>query len=461
MTSRLRPTPGATHVGKAGEVLARHLNEAASGDATRGTAFHQVGAEAVPMLTEGVAYTPAPLPVRAATVMSGSRAMLAVAMERDLGLRMARVRAAARERLVQRRRPTRPRMRALVLRAPGRLESQEVPTPLPPGPQGAVVRPLAMATCDLDRPLALGRTAFPLPLQLGHECVGVVASVGEEVRRVAVGDRVVVPFQISCGQCQACTRGQTSGCRAVPPLSMFGFGLAGGAWGGVMADEVGVPYADVMLVPLPAGVDPVDAASAADTLSDAYRHVAPHLEMVRHHPDGPQVVVVGAVDQSSPFGASVPLFVGLITRALLPEADFLLVDERPWVRDHAERLGLAACPVRGLGKRRAPLVVDASANPRGLRLALTTVASDGWCSCAGILHASARIPASLMFGRNVTLSVTRSHIREAIPPVLDLLSTGQVKPSRVITQQGSFDDAIELMGAHLRGRHIKTVLTLD
>ena len=350
-------------------------------------------------------------------------------------------------------------MRALVVRSPGRLEWRSVLSPALPGPEGALVRPLAMATCDLDRPLALGHTAFPTPLQLGHECVAEVVSIGDDVRRVSVGDRVVVPFQVSCGHCTACLRGLTGNCRSVPPISMFGFGVAGGAWGGVLSDIVSVPFADAMLVPLPPGVDPVSAASSADTLSDAYRHIAPYVDEVRGHPDGPRVIVIGAVEASSRFSASMPLFAGLITRALLPEADFLLVDERPWVRDRARQLGLAAGPVSRLRGLRAPLVVDSSAIPRGLRLALTAVAGDGRCSCAGILHASARIPASLMFGRNVSLTIARSHVRQAIPQVLDLMAAGRLEPAGVISQQGSVDDAVELIGAHLRGRDVKTVLT--
>ena len=399
--------------------------------------------------------------LRRASVLAGSRPMLVVAGERDLPLRTSRLRAVAADRVAQRRRPTRPTMRALVLLRPGRLAWRDVPVPAEPGPGAAVVRPIAMATCDLDRPLALGHTAFPTPLQLGHECVAEVVSVGEGVRGSAVGDRVVVPFQISCGRCPACARGRSGSCRSVPPLSMYGFGVAGGAWGGVLADLVAVPFADAMLVPLPSGVDPASAASSADTLSDAFRHVAPHLDVVRGHPDGPRVIAVGAVDASSPFGASVPLFVGLIVRALLPGSEFLLVDERPSVRELAGRLGLAAAPARKLRGVRAPLVVDCSASRRGLRLALTAVADDGVCSCAGTLHTSVPIPASLMFGRNVTLGIARSHVRQVVPRVLDLLAAGRVDAGRVITQRGSFDDAVDVLDAHPRGHDVTTVHPRD
>jgi threonine dehydrogenase-like Zn-dependent dehydrogenase len=64
-----------------------------------------------------------------------------------------------------------------------------------------------------------------------------------------------------------------------------------------------------------------------------------------------------------------------------------------------------------------------------------------------------------MFGRNVTLSIARSHVRQAIGPVLDLLASGRLDPTGVITQQGPFDDAVALLDAHLRGPDIKTVLT--
>jgi len=76
---------------------------------------------------------------------------------------------------------------------------------------------------------------------------------------VAVGDRVLVPFQISCGTCRECRPGVTSWCGSVPLTAMCGLGpLAGLDGGGFMSDLVLVPYADAMLIPLPATVDPVD-----------------------------------------------------------------------------------------------------------------------------------------------------------------------------------------------------------
>ena len=389
----------------------------------------------------------------------GARAAGTVALERNRGTRVRRLVRVGADAIRERRRPKRPRMRSLVLLPGGRLSWRSTATPPPPGALAAVVAPVAMATCDLDRPIGLGTTPFPLPLHLGHECVGRVLSVGSKVKGVRPGDLVAVPFQISCGRCAACKAGFTGNCRTVPPISMYGFGAAGGAWGGAFSEQVAVPYADAMLVKLPAGVDPVAVASVGDTLSDAYRHVEPHLARIRKHPGIGRVIIVGSVRAGTLFGSSMPLYAALILRALAPKVPVLLVEARPWMRAEADRLGVDAIPPAGLGRRQAALVIDSSADPQGLRLALAATAPDGVCSCAGSLHASVRVPTALMFGRNVTLSVARSHIRTVMPKVLDLVASGRLRPELVTTRVAPFDAAPEAIGEYLRKPVTKTVLT--
>lgn len=72
-----------------------------------------------------------------------------IAMERDLDVRGRRLLDATRDRLAQRRRPTRPRMRALVATPGGRMRWHSIAAPPPPGPDAAVVHPIAIATCDM------------------------------------------------------------------------------------------------------------------------------------------------------------------------------------------------------------------------------------------------------------------------------------------------------------------------
>lgn len=377
----------------------------------------------------------------------------------NAGQRVSRLREAAAGAVRERVRPGRERMRALVAGPGGRLAWRQVPAPPPPGPRGATVHPIAMATCDLDRPLVLGRTPFPLPLQLGHECVAEVVAVGSQVRTVRVGDRVVVPFEISCGECGACRAGLTGSCRAVPPVSMYGFGLLGGHWGGTYADLVGVPFADAMLVPLPEGVEPAAVASLADTVCDGFRHVAPHLPRLLERDPDTEVLIIGALPARYPFSVSTALYAGLTAQALGARR-ITFCDARGQVREEAARLGLEAIHPSELRSRDlAPLVVDISGSPRGLRTALAKTAPDGVCSSVGSLRHAARIPVSLLFIRNVTLHIGRAHTRTLIPRVLELITTKAFRPETVTTRLADLDDAPEVLGDHMTSDTTKTILT--
>ncbi|MGK4422054.1 alcohol dehydrogenase catalytic domain-containing protein, partial [Klebsiella pneumoniae] len=85
---------------------------------------------------------------------------------------------------------------------------------------------------------------------------------------VVLGQKVVVPFQLSCGRCDNCRRGWTNTCTAFPPYAAYGLWRSGADPGGALSDIMRVPFADHMLVALPAGVDPVAAASACDNVAD-------------------------------------------------------------------------------------------------------------------------------------------------------------------------------------------------
>ena len=103
-------------------------------------------------------------------------------------------------------------MRQLTFVEAGKLEWREVPDPQLEGDGEALVRPLAVATCDLDLALIRGSAPAGREFPFGHECVAEVLEVGDAVHSVAPGDRVSVPFQISCGECGRCRRGQTGNC---------------------------------------------------------------------------------------------------------------------------------------------------------------------------------------------------------------------------------------------------------
>jgi len=142
---------------------------------------------------------------------------------------------------------------------PAQLRWQDVPDAALVNPGDALVRPLAVAACDLDRSIVDGNAPFKPPFVLGHEFTGEVIARGEQVTAIDVGDIVLASFQPSCGACEPCKRGHTAACAAVAPTSMYGIGEAAGVWSGAFADAVRVPWADFNLRRLPANVTPIDA----------------------------------------------------------------------------------------------------------------------------------------------------------------------------------------------------------
>lgn len=324
-------------------------------------------------------------------------------------------------------------MRQLTRIEAGRLAWTEVAPPVLQGPREALVRPLAVTLCDIDRPMADGRFPIPGEIGLGHEFVAEVVETGEAVRGVAPGDRVVVPFQISCGACDRCRRGLTAHCRAVPARSQYGFGPYGGDAGGAFADLVRVPFADGMLLPLPAGVSPEAAACASDNLGDGWRAVAPGL---RECPGG-DVLVLGGI-------GSVPLYAVDVARACgAGRIDYVDTDRRRL--ETAERLGARVLE----GPIAAPpgeydLAVDGSLfDPQGLSLALRSLRPHGCCVAVTIYLEDPHVPALHMYGRGARLDTGRVNARAAMPPVLDLLQAGRIHPEVVSEAVLPFDSALD------------------
>ncbi len=171
------------------------------------------------------------------------------------------------------------------------------------------------------------------------------------------------------------------------------------------------------------------------------------------------MLALGATAKRSPFTASVPMYAALIARAM-GAGHVVFADARPGVREQARALGVdAVAPKEAAKMKPFPLVADISADAAGTRLAVESVAPDGICSSAGGLHANVKLPLSAMFGRNVTLRVSRSDARAVIPKVLELIETGALRPELVTTLQAPIDGAIGALTDHMRGASTKTILT--
>ena len=332
-------------------------------------------------------------------------------------------------------------MRALVFRGPMALAWEEVETPKLVEPRDALVRPIAVARCDLDPAIALGLYPMPAPFVMGHEMVGEVVAVGEAISNVRLGDKVIVPFQLSCMTCAPCLRGHTNACVNVPSGTAFGLGPHGGIdLGGALAELVRVPWADVMLIPLPEGMDPVVAAGIPDNVSDGYRCVAAPLA---ERPGAPVLVVGG-------LAPSVGLYAVMAALALGAERVV-------YVDDDAARLELAAAAGAEVVNakdqwdslklaERFPIVVDANVLDPGRNFALRSVEPCGVCtSVSGGASSRSNLPLQSMYLKGVRYEIGRVHACATARPVLDLVSSGALDPARIINKVVPFSEAVEGM----------------
>ena len=323
-------------------------------------------------------------------------------------------------------------MRQLTCAGPNAVEWRDVPEPRLEGDGEALVRPLAVARCDIDLFLTSGLFPSRGPFALGHECVAEIVALGDGVRGLDVGQRVVVAFQVSCGACGSCAAGHTANCDRYPVLSDYGMQpLSGTEYGGMLSDVVRVPHA-AMLAPVAPTLDPTALASVSDNVLDGYRAVAPHLAAL---PGADVLVVCHGLK-------SIPLYAVQAAIALgAGRVDYASDDVEALAL--AERLG--ARPVQTdfeRPERRYPVVVDAGLTPNGLRYAVRATLPEGTLQSVSF-YAGADTP--LPLGRLYTLGIRfftgRAHAAALLPRVLPLIEAGCLRPEDVTTRVIDWEEA--------------------
>jgi threonine dehydrogenase-like Zn-dependent dehydrogenase len=155
-------------------------------------------------------------------------------------------------------------MKAVVYEDVGRVRVDDLPDPTLEEPTDAVVRVTSSAICGSDLHFFHGKAPLLPGEQLGHEAVGVVEQVGPDVHGFAPGDRVVVAFDIVCGECWFCHHGQPQLCEDFRNL---GAGTFGGELGGAQAERLRVPNAIHNLLRVPEGMEDERALFVGDNLT--------------------------------------------------------------------------------------------------------------------------------------------------------------------------------------------------
>jgi threonine dehydrogenase-like Zn-dependent dehydrogenase len=172
-------------------------------------------------------------------------------------------------------------MRALTWHGKRDVRVETVPDPRIEAPTDAIIEVTSTAICGSDLHLyeVLGPFLKPGDI-LGHEPMGIVQEVGPEVTHIRVGDRVVIPFNISCGSCWMCNKSLYAQCETTQNIetgkgaSLFGYTSLYGAVPGGQAEYLRVPQAHFGPIPVPDGVPDERFLFLSDVVPTAWQAVA-------------------------------------------------------------------------------------------------------------------------------------------------------------------------------------------
>jgi 2-desacetyl-2-hydroxyethyl bacteriochlorophyllide A dehydrogenase len=329
-------------------------------------------------------------------------------------------------------------MRAVVLRAPYRVEVTEVPKPHITEPTDILVRVERTAICGTDLHPYEGRLEIEPDVILGHEFLGTVEDVGDAVTQITEGDRVVSSCVVSCGACYQCRRHQPGNCAG---SRIFGLGLALGDLAGGQAEYVVVPNADLTarVIPVSGSASDDDILFAGDIMTTGYEAV------VRAMRPGDTVAIVGA----GPVGLC-----AAIAAAAIGAVQVIVIDKvEARLKEAANHGALtvnaaevdATDAVMDLTDwRGADVVIDAVGHESALISAISLVRAGGILSIPGVYTEEAiTLPFGELYLKGVTVHMGVSHITEFMDEVITLSSAGRLRPSAMISHRMGLSEAVE------------------
>src|SRR4249920_1665129 len=345
-------------------------------------------------------------------------------------------------------------MRALVYHGPGLKAWEDVPKPEIAADTDAIVRVDAVTICGSDLHILKGDVpAVTDGRILGHEAVGTVEAVGNGVKTLKAGDRVLVSCITACGTCRFCREARYGQC------------LGGGGWilghkiDGTQAEYVRVPFADTSTYPVPAGIEDEQILMLADILPTGYE-VGVLNGVVR---PGDVVAVVGA----GPVGLSAMMGSRLFSPAHVVAID--LADSR---LEAAKQFGAditinnsredAVAIVRELtGGLGADVAIEAVGVPDTFELATRLARPGGHIANIGVHGQPATLHLEDLWIRNVT--ITTGLVDTYSTPTLLRLAQGElVDAGKFVTHHfhlDQFDEAYDVFARASETGALKVVLT--
>ncbi|MCO4861992.1 glutathione-dependent formaldehyde dehydrogenase [Cupriavidus sp. WGlv3] len=382
-------------------------------------------------------------------------------------------------------------MKAVVFHGIGDIRLDDVPEPVIEQDTDAIVRLTASAICGTDLHFVRGTVEGLAPgTVLGHEGVGVVEALGDGVRNLSVGDRVVIPSTIACGYCSYCRAGYYAQCDNANPhgkqagTAFYGGPEQTGPFQGLQAEKARVPFAHVNLVKLPDNISDEQAIMLSDIFPTGYFGA----DLASIHP-GHTVAVFGCgpvgqfvIASAKLMGAgrifAVDAVADRLDMARAQGAEVVNFDAEDPVQTIVELTGgigvdraIDAVGVDAMHAHQGPAAQDPSipeseqeaarlaphAHPteqgnwvpgdapaQALDWAIRALAKAGTLSIIGVYPPTDRsFPIGAAMNKNLTVRMGNCNHRAYIPRLVELVRTGAVDPAAILTRREPMTSAIE------------------
>jgi threonine dehydrogenase-like Zn-dependent dehydrogenase len=389
-------------------------------------------------------------------------------------------------------------MKANVWMGKHKVSVEQVPDPRILNARDAIVRVTATTICGSDLHLYNG---FVPTMQrgdiLGHEFMGEVVELGSAVKNLMIGDRVVVPFAIACGNCEQCQLGNFSVCENANPnawlaekimghaiCGAFGYAHLTGGFAGGQAEYVRVPYADFGPLKVPSTLRDDQVLFLSDIFPTGYMaaefcEITPR-KVIAVWGAGPvgQFAIASARMLGAERVIAIDRFAYRLDLAIKKAGatDVINYEEVPSVQEALMDLtagrGPDACidavglEAHGTGVEYAYDKVKQSLRiefdrPIAVRDAIMACRNGGIVSIVGVYGGLVdKFPLGPMMNRGLTIKTGQCHVHRYMKPLLDRIERGEIDPSFVISHHMKLDDAPigYDMFVHKRDNAMKIVL---
>lgn len=377
-------------------------------------------------------------------------------------------------------------MLAMNYRGPFRVRVDEKPHPKILHPNDAIVRVTRSCICGSDLHLYHGLVPDTrVGMTFGHEFIGIVEEVGPSVEKLKVGDHVMVPFNIACGQCAFCKQELYGNChesnsQATAVGGIFGYSHTAGGFDGGQAEYVRVPYADVGPTLIPEWMDPDDAVLLTDVVPTGYQ--AAEMAGIQK---GDTVVIFGAgpigimaAKCSWLFGAGRVIVIDHLDYRLEFVEKYAqcevynfksLEDPVVFIKKITDSLGADVC-IDAVGAEAAGNTSQTlmgrkmllqGGSTTALHWAINSVKKGGIVSIVGVYGPiDALVPIGNVVNKGLTIRANQTSVKRLLPRLIEHVRQGNINPKEIITHRIPLEEIAE--GYHIfsakRDNCIKPIL---